>query len=52
MSATGQVIEERKIRYEPVNHTEEFAVFHVRKGIYFLVISSNDFQKTEKIIIR
>jgi hypothetical protein len=52
MSATGQVIEERKIRYAPVNHTEEFAAFHVRKGIYFLVISSNDFQKTEPIIIR
>jgi len=52
MSATGQVIEERTVRYAPVNYTEQFTVAHVSKGIYFLVISSDEFRKTEKISIQ
>ncbi len=52
MSATGQVIEERTVRYAPANHSEEFAVSHVSKGIYFLVVASDNLRKTEKIIIQ
>jgi len=52
MSATGQVIEERTVRYAPVNYTERFTVAHVSKGIYFLVISSDEILKTEKIILQ
>jgi len=52
MSATGQVIEERAVRYAPANYTEEFTVSNVSKGIYFLVIASDEFRKTEKIIIQ
>ena len=46
----GQVIETREV--EPsVDHTEQFDISHFSKGIYHLVISSDKFQKSEKIVV-
>jgi hypothetical protein len=48
----GQVIETRSVKSTGINCTEQFNVMYLSKGVYFLVISSGDFQKSEKIVIQ
>ena len=51
VNTVGQVIEIREV--EPtVDHTEQFDVSHLSKGIYHLVILKDKFQKSEKIVVQ
>jgi hypothetical protein len=52
LNALGQVIEIRPVKSAGINHSEEFNVSYLSKGIYYLVISSAEYQKSEKILIR
>jgi hypothetical protein len=48
----GQVIEIRPVKLASVNHTEQFDVSHLSKGIYLLVVSSESFQTGDKIVVQ
>ena len=48
----GQIVETRELELMEINNTQEFDVSHLNKGIYYLVISSNTFQKSEKILVQ
>lgn len=51
VNSSGQEIEVRKV--EPsVNHTEQFDVSNLNKGIYLLIITLDQFQKSEKIMVQ
>ena len=51
MNSIGQVIKVRELE-STVNHVEDFNLSHLSKGIYHLVISSDKFQKSEKIVLK
>ncbi len=51
INTMGQVIEERNIKTNSINHTEQFDVSHLGKGIYHIIISSDSTTKTKKIIV-
>ena len=48
INSIGQTIEVRQAE----NVTEDFDISHLSKGVYHLVISSDDYQKSEKIMVR
>ena len=47
-----QVMEVREITYPALNHTELFDVSHLSKGIYYLIILSDNYQRSEKIVVQ
>ncbi|NQU87860.1 MAG: T9SS type A sorting domain-containing protein [Mariniphaga sp.] len=49
---TGQLIEERYIHSIDINQTEQFDVSHLSKGIYHLVITSDNIYRNEKIVVQ
>jgi hypothetical protein len=52
LSPLGQIIETREVKLTFTNHTEQFDVSHLSKGIYFLKISSNEIHRSEKIVVQ
>ncbi len=52
INPVGQVIEDRLVKSAAVNHVEQFNVFRLSKGIYLLIISSNQKFACEKIVIQ
>jgi len=52
INSMGQIIEERNILSASVNHTEQFNLSHLSKGIYYLHISSKQYQRSEKIVVQ
>jgi photosystem II stability/assembly factor-like uncharacterized protein len=52
INSLGQVIETRTIRYPSVNQTERFNVSHLSAGIYYVVVISDKFRNTRKIVIQ
>jgi hypothetical protein len=52
INPVGQVIEERRVRVAIVNHVEQFNVSRLSKGIYLLIISSDQKYACEKIVIQ
>ncbi|NQU84621.1 MAG: T9SS type A sorting domain-containing protein, partial [Mariniphaga sp.] len=51
INSIGQVIENRNLKSIGINHTEEFDVRHLSKGIYYLKIFNNEYSNTKKIIV-
>jgi hypothetical protein len=52
LNPLGQVIEVRQVKQLYPNHTEQFDVSHLSKGIYFLNISTGDILRSEEIIVQ
>jgi len=52
VNAIGQTVEVREVASTVINHSEQFDVSHLSKGIYYLVISSDQFQRSEKIVVQ
>jgi hypothetical protein len=52
LNPLGQVVGVRQVKHVVPNHSEQFDVSFLSKGAYFLVISSEKIQKTEKIIVQ
>ena len=52
VNTIGQVIEIRTVKLAMINHTEQFDVSHLGKGIYYLVISSDNYHISEKILVK
>jgi hypothetical protein len=52
INPVGQVIENRFVKSAAVNHSEQFNVYHLSKGIYLLIISSDRKFACEKIVFQ
>ena len=52
INTIGQVFEIRELKSTEFNHIEQFDISHLSKGIYYLVISTNKYQKSEKIVLQ
>jgi hypothetical protein len=52
LNTVGQVVEVRTVKPASINQTELFDVSYLSKGIYHLVITSDKFQKSEKIVVQ
>ena len=52
VNTIGQIIEIREVNSAVINHVEQFDVSHLSKGIYHLVISSEKYHKSEKIVVQ
>ena len=52
INTMGQVIEIREIKTPEVDQVEQFEMSYLSKGIYHLVISSDKFYTSEKIVIQ
>lgn len=52
INSEGRILETRKVKTEKNEHLEEFEILHSGKGIYHLIISSQDINNTEKIIVQ
>jgi len=52
VNTIGQIIEIREVNSAVIKHVEQFDVSHLSKGIYHLVISSEKYQKSEKIVVQ
>ena len=48
----GQTVEKRELRYMESKHIEQFDISHLSKGMYHLIIQSDNGQKSEKIIVQ
>jgi hypothetical protein len=46
----GQTIETRRMKQAGCNHSEQFDVSYLSKGMYYLVISAEKMIRTEKIV--
>ena len=52
VSPPGQLIYIKKIGRQPTGYSEQFNVAHLAKGVYYLIITTEKIQKTEKIILQ
>jgi len=52
INSLGQVILIRCINTPAINQFEQFDVSHLNEGIYHLVISSDKYQRSEKIVVQ
>lgn len=52
VNSIGQIVEYKEVILMNESHTQEFDVSHLNKGIYYLIISSDKIQKSEKILIQ
>lgn len=52
VNSIGQLIEVREIKSTVINHVEQFDVSYLSTGIYHLVIISEKFQSSEKIMVQ
>jgi hypothetical protein len=50
INTIGQVIEQREIENPTINHIEYFDVSHLKRGLYYLIISDEKNSISEKII--
>lgn len=48
----GQSVEKRQVIHPNINQIEQFDISHLSKGMYHLIISSDGFQKSEKIVVQ
>ena len=51
INALGQIIEERKIESVALNHVETFDLSGQTKGIYYFVVTCEEFRDSRKIVI-
>jgi hypothetical protein len=52
INGLGQVMEIREIKNPEVNQTELFNVSYLSKGVYHLIIFSDNFKEERKIVIQ
>jgi parallel beta-helix repeat protein len=52
VNTIGQTVEVREVNSTSTNHSEQFDVSHLSKGIYHLVISTDKIQRSEKIVVQ
>lgn len=52
VNTMGQVVEYRALNLMDFNNTQVFDVSGLNEGIYYLVITSGNFQKSEKILVQ
>jgi hypothetical protein len=52
VSPPGQLISLKTVRHQLPGYSERFNVAHLAKGVYYLIITTEKIQKTEKIIVR
>jgi hypothetical protein len=52
LNPVGQVIDKRIVKSAGIHHAELYDLSHLKKGIYLLIISSNQKFASEKIIIQ